>query len=288
MIYSMTAFARKENQSDIGYLTCEIRSINHRYLEVSLYLPEVLRALEMPMREYVRSHINRGKVECTLKYQLSHTSDHYFQLNKILVKELCVASETIAHLMRQPVVASSTDILRYPGVLEAKEIDTKVLQDAFMKLMEQTLKELIAVREREGNELNQLFLKRIAAIQDELEKVKNQLPGLAKTQREKLLKRFSEANLTLDPGRLEQEMLLFLQKIDVSEEIERTETHLNEMQRILHQGGVVGRRLDFLLQELNREANTLGSKSTDSIVTHAAVEMKVLIEQVREQVQNVE
>ncbi|HLB43630.1 MAG TPA: YicC/YloC family endoribonuclease [Gammaproteobacteria bacterium] len=289
MICSMTAFARSEIQGDWGGLICEIRSINHRYLEMVFYLPDMLRAFEMSMRESVRQFIKRGKIECSIRYQSNvNAAGSLFAINEILVQALCQASQQIASFLPTTASMSVTDILRFPGVLETKETDLTILQKQVFYLLEKTLNELLASREREGNELKQLFFKRMDLIQQELETVRQRLPQVIQEQQERLIKRFTDVKIELDPGRLEQEMVIFAQKIDVTEEIDRTETHIAEIRRILNQGGVVGRRLDFLLQELNRETNTLGSKSTDSMLMHAAVEMKVLIEQVREQVQNIE
>lgn len=289
MIHSMTAFARLQSQGDWGSLVCEMRSINHRYLEISLHLPDMLHVLEMPIRELIRKSIKRGKIECSIRYQLSaNIAGSLFTINTLLAQELCQASEQIASLLKEAAPIYPTDILRFPGVLETQETDIGILQDKIFPLIEKTVKELVAVRAREGEELKQTFLYRIDLMQQELSKIRDRLPQVAKDQHERLAKRFAEAKLELDPGRLEQEMVIFVQKIDIAEEIDRTETHITEIRRVLSQGGSVGRRLDFLLQELNREANTIGSKSVDSVLTHAAVEIKVLIEQIREQVQNVE
>jgi len=289
MIYSMTAFARTQNKSEHGSLVCEMRSINHRYLEISLHLPEVLRVLEMPIREHIRDVLKRGKIECLVRYQPGHAAENsLFTVNATLAHALCKASEQITAFMKESTPASSTDILRFPGVLETKEADLGMLQNDVMTLLGNTLDELVAARGREGEELKQTFLQRMDLIQVELAKVRERLPDVLTEQRERLLKRFSDVKIELDPNRLEQEMVMYAQKIDIAEEIDRTETHVTEIRRILKHGGLIGRRLDFLLQELNREANTTGSKSTDSVITHAAVEMKVLIEQVREQVQNIE
>jgi uncharacterized protein (TIGR00255 family) len=289
MIHSMTAFARAESQGEWGSLVCEMRSINHRYLEMSLHLPDMLRVLEMPLRERVRHVIKRGKIECAIRYQPSmKVEEELVSINTTLAQALCQASEKIASFLKTSAPVSSTDILRFPGVLETKETNVDVVQGQVVNLIDQALKELVTVRAREGEELKQLFLQRMDLIQKECAKVREHLPQVMIDQRERLYKRFAEAKIELDPGRLEQEMVMFAQKIDVAEEIDRTETHVSEVRRVLQVGGAVGRRLDFLLQELNREANTLGSKSVDSVLTHAAVEMKVLIEQVREQVQNIE
>jgi uncharacterized protein (TIGR00255 family) len=289
MIYSMTAFARVQNQGDWGSLVCELRSINHRYLEIGLYLPEPLRALETLIREQIRAAIKRGKIECTLRYQSSRASTgSMFNVNTTLVQELCYACESMLPFLQQAAPIQPADILRFPGVLETKEMDIEILKTQLTPLLQKTLDELLAARQREGKELQQLFLQRIDLMQQELAKIRQRLPSVLVEQRDKLIKRFTDAKLELDPTRLEQEMVIFAQRMDVAEEIDRTETHLNEFRRILKEGGLVGRRLDFLLQELNREANTLGSKSSDTVLTHAAVEMKVLIEQIREQVQNIE
>lgn len=288
MIHSMTAFAREQSQGPWGVLTCEIRSINHRYLEVSLHMSEALRIFEGQMRELIRKMVKRGKIECSLRYRPALESDTAFVVNKQLAKELAIASEEIKSLLTNPAPVSASDILRFPGVLESKEADQSTLQAEVMRLVEQTLTDLLVAREREGSELNKLFLERMDLMQSEMEKVRTRLPSVIKEAQERLNKRFVDAKVELDPARIEQEMVMFAQKIDIAEEIDRTETHIAEVRRVLKSGGAAGRRLDFLLQELNREANTMGSKSTDTIITHAAVEMKVLIEQVREQVQNVE
>lgn len=290
MIYSMTAFARHQAQGEWGSLTCEMRSINHRYLEISIHLPEVLRVLEMPLRELIRQQLKRGKIECAIRYQAQMVDggQPVVSVNSPLAQALCQACETISGFLPTAAPISPSDILRFPGVLETKEADIKQLQEQVFKLLNATLQELIQARGREGEELKLLFLQRMDLILSELVKVRGRLPQVMADQQERIRKRLQDAKLELDQSRLEQEMVYFAQKIDVAEEIDRTETHVGEVRRVLAEGGLAGRRLDFLLQELNREANTLGSKSVDPVLTHAAVEMKVLIEQVREQVQNIE
>lgn len=290
MIYSMTAFSRIQSQGEWGNLVCEMRSINHRYLEIGVHMPEALRVLEMPIREMIKQHLKRGKVECAIRYQQgSASSDHAsVSINATLAKELCLAAEKVAAFLKHAGPVSPSDILRFPGVMETKEADVKKLQEEVFLLLEKTIEDLLAARAREGEELKHLFLQRMDLIQQELVKVRGRLPQVIQEQQERLAKRLSDVKLELDNGRLEQEMVVYAQKIDVAEEIDRTETHVTEVRRVLKEGGLAGRRLDFLLQELNREANTLGSKSVDTVLTHAAVEMKVLIEQVREQVQNIE
>lgn len=289
MIYSMTAFTRVQSQNEWGNLVCEMRSINHRYSELSLHVPDALRVFEMPMRELIREHVKRGKVECVMRLQRNaEAAGGLFSVNTLLARELCRASESIAGMLQNAGAISPFDVLRFPGVLENQEADSKKLQEDVLALLNRAVADLLAARAREGEELSLLFLQRMDLILSELAKVRGRLPQVMVEQREKLLKRFADVKVELDPGRLEQEMVIFAQKMDVAEEVDRIETHVSEVRRVLKQGGLVGRRLDFLLQELNREANTLGSKSVDSVLIHAAVEMKVLIEQVREQVQNIE
>lgn len=289
MIHSMTAFAREQSQGNEGNFVCEVRSINHRYLEIGLHVPEMLRVLEMPIRECIRQFVKRGKIECTIRYQPNiKAAGSQFSMNAPLAKELCDAAMAIAFLLKNPAQPNPTDILRFPGILEPKETDIAVLQPKVLLILKKTLKDLVAARRREGEELKQLFLDRMDLMQKELKKVRERLPHVMLDAHTRLMKRFTDAKIELDPLRLEQEMVIYAQKIDITEELDRTETHILEIRRILKQDSLAGRRLDFLLQELNREANTLGSKSVDPVITHAAVEMKVLIEQVREQVQNVE
>lgn len=287
MIYSMTAFARMQSECIQGNLVCEIRSINHRYLEASVYLPDMLRSLEMNVRDNIRNQVKRGKIDCVIRYQ-ANAAYSEFSINEPLAREVCRVNERIAEFLTAAAPIQSNDILRFPGVLQTEETDVSQLQAEVIALVAKTLKELVTVRAREGGELKQLFIQRLDAIQQELVKVRERLPQVMVDQRERLLKRFMDAQIELDDTRLEQEMVMFAQRIDVAEEIDRTETHVAEIRRILQEGGTIGRRLDFLLQELNREANTMGSKSVDSVITHAAVEIKVLIEQIREQVQNIE
>jgi uncharacterized protein (TIGR00255 family) len=288
MIQSMTAFARVQSQTSAGQLVCELRSINHRYLEYTLRLPEMLHELEVLMRERIRHHIKRGKVECFLRYQPGEVSGVQININAKLAQALCEANETIARLLKNPALINPIDILRWPGILEMTEVDVEAIQKEVMTLLEKGLHDLVEARNREGEQLKKLFIQRLDAMHAELAKARQRLPDIMQSQRDRLITRFTEASLQLDAARLEQELVLFAQKIDVTEEIERLETHITEVHRVLKEGGAMGRRLDFLMQELNREANTLGAKSVDADTTRVAVELKVLIEQMREQVQNVE
>jgi len=289
MIYSMTAFARVQREDSWGNLTCEVRSINHRYLEIGLHLPEPLRVFDMAVRERIRQKIKRGKIECAVRLQRpADATGSMLEINESYAKELCAAAESISAYLQNPSPVNPADILRFSGVLEAREMNFEQLEGELFLLIDQAIDELVSARAREGDELKSLFLQRMDAMQQEIAKVRQVLPNIMTAQREKILRRFNDIKLELDQTRLEQEMVMFAQKIDVAEELERTETHISEVRRVLKQGGPIGRRMDFLLQELNREANTLGSKSTDTVTTHTAIEMKVLIEQVREQVQNIE
>lgn len=288
MIQSMTAFARTQGQGEWGTAVCEIRSINHRYIEMVVRLPEPLHELETAMRERIRNYIKRGKIECYLRYQPGDVLGTEITINSHFAEQLCKANETIAKFLKNPAPLNTMDILRWPGVLQIAEVDLEVIEDKVLQLLEKALEELVKARQREGQELKQLFLQRLDSMKIETAKVRQHIPEILERQRERLMQRFTDAKVEFDSGRLEQELVLFAQKIDVSEELERIDTHISEVRRTLKQGDVVGRRLDFLMQELNREANTLGSKSTDSDTTRASVELKVLIEQMREQVQNVE
>lgn len=288
MIQSMTAFARTQGQGPWGSAVCELRSINHRYLELVVRLPENLHELEPAIRECLRRYIKRGKIECHIRYQPGDVSGNAITINEKLAEQLCKANETIATFLKNPGPINTAEILQWPGILQMAEVDLELIQDAILKLIEKALQELVKARVREGEELKLLFLQRLEAMKVEIAKVRQRLPEILKEQRERLIKRFSDAQIELDTSRLEQEMVMFAQKTDVMEELDRIDAHISEVRRVLKQGEVVGRRLDFLMQELHREANTLGAKSVHVDTTRASVELKVLIEQVREQVQNIE
>ncbi len=288
MIQSMTAFARVQGQGKWGSAVCEVRSINHRYLEISVRLPESLHELEMLTRERIRHHIKRGKIEFYLRYQPGDHIGSEIVINEALAAQLCHATQKISNFISDTASVNAMDILQWPGVVQIPEVDFEILEDEILELLEDALKKLVEVRAREGEELKNIFLQRVEAMREELKKVRKHIPVILSEQRERLMSRFKDLKMELDVTRLEQEMILFTQKFDVTEEIDRLETHITEVGRILKQGGVVGRRLDFLMQELNREANTLGAKSINVETTRVSVELKVLIEQMREQVQNVE
>jgi uncharacterized protein (TIGR00255 family) len=284
----MTGFARAQGQGNWGSATFEVRSINHRYLEMSIHLPDTLRELESALRDLIRDNIKRGKIECYIRYQPGEAKCAEMKLNHSLAKQLCQVNDEIAGLLKNSGTINTMDIVRWPGILQIEELDFEVIEDAMIKLMQKALQDLSAMRAREGDELRKIFFQRLDAMEVEVAKAKARIPDILNSQREKLMARFADAKVELDPVRLEQEMVLFTQRIDVTEEIERLATHISETRRLLKQGGMIGRRLDFLMQELHREANTLGSKSAHLDTTRASVELKVLIEQMREQVQNVE
>jgi len=288
MIQSMTAFARTQSQGEWGSAVCELRSINHRYLELSVRMPDALQALEAQMRERIRHHIRRGKIECTIRFQPGDVTGPAITINHHLAEELCKATDVIAKMLTHAAPINPMDVLRWPQILQMAEVDVETIQEEIITLLDKGLQDLVAARMREGEELKQLFLPRLDGMKAELAKVRHRLPEIHHQQRARLVARFNDAKIELDSNRFEQEVVLFAQKMDVTEELERLGAHISEVRRILKHGGVAGRRLDFLMQELNREANTLGAKSVDVDTTRASVELKVLIEQIREQVQNVE
>ena len=288
MARSMTAFARQELVKDWGTLTLELRSVNHRYLDVSLRLPEDFRNLESKIREKVTEKLGRGKVDVSLRFSRSDTDSGEIIIDKELIKQLSNASREIDHILYNADSVSSFDILRWPGVIKTPELDSDELTAALFELLDVTLDELLEGREREGEKLSALIQQRCNSISEVIVNVKKRLPEIMQIWREKLVKRIQEASVEVDENRLEQELVIIAQKTDVDEELDRLVTHVAEVERVLKDKKPIGRRLDFLMQELNREANTLGSKSIDTETTKASVDLKVLIEQMREQIQNIE
>ncbi|MFG0380208.1 YicC/YloC family endoribonuclease [Pseudomonas sp. zbq_18] len=287
MVHSMTAFARVEGAGANGTLSWELRSVNHRYLEPHLRLPEAFRDLEGAVREGLRQGLSRGKVECTLRFN-EESGGKSLQVDSDRASQLIAAAEQVAALIQQPAPLNPLEVLAWPGVLVADAADPQALNAAALTLFEQALTELKNGRAREGAELAKLLNERLDGIQDEVAALRVLIPEMLANQRQKIETRFAEMRAELDPQRLEQELVLLAQKSDVAEELDRLSTHVTEVRRVLKAGGAAGRRLDFLMQELNREANTLGSKAFDPRSTQAAVNLKVLIEQMREQVQNIE
>ncbi len=287
MIRSMTAFARAEWHGELGSLDMELRSVNHRYLEMSIRLPDELRFLEMAVREQIGARLGRGKVECRLNYRPS-AAQAELVINEELARQVAHASRAIDAMLYNPSAVNSMDILRWPDVLQPPKLETEPLKKQVLALLEQVLNEFTATRGREGEQLKTLIEQRCGAIEKVVAELQQHLPEVTARWRERLQERLAGIKEELDPDRLEQEIVLFAQKIDVSEELDRLNAHVKEVRHVLEQDKPVGRRLDFLMQELNREANTLASKSADARTTRAAVELKVLIEQMREQVQNIE
>ena len=288
MIRSMTAFSRQEASSEVGDLVLEIRTVNHRYLDISLRLPEELRNLEPVLREQIAARLGRGKLECNLRYSSPELADSELPVDDERIKRIAHACRHIDSYLYSPAPISSLDVLRMPGVIQSKPVDLEQLKNAVTQLLGHALDDLIAAREREGQKLAQVIRERCDSMDEIVATVKQQLPDILQLWRQKLLERINEAKVELDQDRLEQEMVYIAQKTDVAEEIDRLSMHVEEVKRVLEADKPVGRRLDFLMQELNREANTLGSKSIHTDTTRASVDLKVFIEQMREQVQNIE
>lgn len=269
-------------------MTWEIRSVNHRYLETSVRLPESFRALENSVRETVRKRLNRGKVECQLRFQSEGKVSTTLHLNRDLIQKLIEANIEIEKIAGGSTKLGSMEVLRWPGVIQDQDFDTSTVEKQAMELFSDALDDLIATREREGSELKGFLETRIQSIREIVASVRVKMPDILVKQKQALLDRVHDLNAELEPARLEQEVSLLAQKADVEEELDRLNSHLNEVERVINIAGQKGRRLDFLMQELNREANTLSSKSIVVETTLSAVELKVLIEQMREQIQNVE
>jgi len=289
MTSSMTAFSRMSFKGDEGELAWEMRSVNNRYLEVMVRLPEELRGLDPLVRERVNRKLGRGKVDCTLRFSPSGNSAAGVRINDRLARGIIEAASSIGHILHDASSPRAMDVLRWPGVLEFEEKDLTPVESQAAELLDKVIDGLIESRKREGERLAELIMQRTAAMREEVAKVKVHMPRVMNGLRERLRARLDEViSEELDPGRLEQEMALLTQKLDVDEEMDRLQTHLDEVDSVFQRKEPIGRRLDFLMQELNREANTLASKSNDVDVTRSGVELKVLIEQMREQVQNIE
>ncbi|WP_417564883.1 YicC/YloC family endoribonuclease [Marinobacter sp.] len=288
MIRSMTAFARKDIQGDWGTLTCEIRTVNHRYLEPSFRLPEAFRELESRFREELRKQLKRGKVDVSMRLQSADNVTQSFEISEEMAQAVNEAANHVNRMLDNPAHINALDILRWPGVLSVPEQDYGPAKEAAARLFEQTVAELASVREREGERLRPLFEDRLKTMAELVSEVRTRMPALLDAQEKTLRERFEKAKVELDPDRVAQEMVMLAQKSDVAEELDRLDAHVGEVADTLKIEDAIGRRLDFLMQELNREANTLSSKSIDAGVTRIAVDLKVLIEQMREQVQNLE
>jgi uncharacterized protein (TIGR00255 family) len=288
MISSMTAFARNDYRGDLGEISLEIRSVNHRYLEMFLRLPEELRVLETQVRERISARLGRGKLDLLLKFNPGEMAEAGLRVDRRMVEQLVKADAEVASILHVDSYLKPMDLLRWPGVLQEEEQDFTPVKKRVMELLETTLDSLVENRRREGSRLAEMVLQRCHAMQEQVKRVRVLMPEVLQGVRTRIRERLQEVMESLDETRLEQEMALLSQRLDVEEEMDRLEAHLEEVERVLESDEPVGRRLDFLMQELNREANTLSSKSNSVEMTRQAVEMKVLIEQMREQIQNIE
>jgi uncharacterized protein (TIGR00255 family) len=288
MMLSMTAFSRQQADKEWGSLIWELRSVNHRYLETSVRLPESFRGLENVIRDTIRKKLNRGKIECQLRFQVVEASQSDLQLNKELIAKLVRANDEINQIADLDNQLTSAEILRWPGVVADQDVDADTIEREAIDLFTAALDDLVSSRVREGEALKGMLNQRVVSIREIVASIRQKIPEIICGQRKNLLEKLEELKAELEPTRLEQEITILAQKADVDEELDRMDSHLKEVERIIESNGQKGRRLDFLMQELNREANTLSSKSIVVGTTLGAVELKVLIEQMREQIQNVE
>ncbi len=288
MIYSMTAYARKEAKGDWGSAVWEIRSVNQRYLETYFRLPEQFRGLEPILRERFRKKLARGKVECALRFEANPAAKGELTINETLAEQVVKAAEQVMHMTGERSRINPFQVMQWPGVMETPEQDMDAVNKDLLSAFDAAIDEFIEARGREGENMKALIDQRLSAISEEVTKVRARMPEILEWQRERLFTKFEEAKVELDPSRVEQELILLAQKSDVAEELDRLDSHVKETTNILKKGGAVGRRLDFMMQEFNRESNTLASKSISTDITASGVELKVLIEQMREQIQNIE
>lgn len=288
MTRSMTAFARHEAQTELGTLSWEIRSVNHRYLELGFRLEESFRPLEMAMRKRISDTLSRGKVEVALRYKAPEQQQDDIQINEPLARKVIDQYQQLAGISQNPAALDLMKVLQWPGVIQTESLDQQALSQRVMQTLDKALRDLLATREREGQALQAMIEQRCAQINAIADQVRKVMPDILENQRQKLRERVEDMQVNLEPERLEQEMVLLAQKSDVAEELDRLQSHVKEVEHVLQRDEPIGRRLDFLMQELNREANTLGSKSIDTGTTRFSVDLKVLIEQMREQIQNIE
>lgn len=286
MISSMTAFGRQEASGDWGHAVWEIKTVNHRYLEMTIRLPDDLRVLENKIREQISAKLKRGKADCVLRYEASSGNGSEISINADLANKLISAAESLQ--VSTPVPINPVDILRWPGVINKETLDPETIGGPLLELLDKTLDSLTETRDREGEKIYQMLIQRCEAANAHVQQIRVALPEILDSIRQRFMSRVQESAMEIDPDRLEQEMLFLAQKMDVAEELDRLEAHLEEVKRVMQDMRPVGRRLDFLMQEMNREANTIGSKAASIIVGNASVELKVLIEQMREQIQNIE
>ena len=284
---SMTAFARTTQDFDWGDVSCELRSVNHRFLEINFRMPETLRVMEFALREELRKKLTRGKVDCTLQVAYKERFCP-IELNVELAEKYIRTAENLASKMTAPAPISALEIMRWPGIIKESKFNDSALETSIKEIFQVTCTKLVTCRQREGDELSNLISQKLIGISGQVALVRKAIPEIMTRQRKRLNDRLLEYTNGLDNSRVEQEMVLIISRSDVEEELDRLETHVTETRRVLATNIPMGRRLDFLMQELNREANTLGSKSLSDITTQASIELKVLIEQIREQIQNIE
>jgi uncharacterized protein (TIGR00255 family) len=287
MIQSMTGYARYEHKADWGTATWEIRSVNQRYLETYFRLPDAFRTLENNLREQFRKKLQRGKVECKLYLHMDEARQTELSINKDLAKSVIAGAKWISQHSAAAQL-NPIDVLKWPGVVNADEQDMDEVQKELLGALEKATADFIDNRKSEGSAIDRMLQERLDGVSTQVSFVRERMPEVMQWQRDRLQTRFEEAKVELDPQRIEQEMVMLAQKVDVAEELDRLDAHVEEARKILKKGGPCGRRLDFMMQEFNREANTLASKSINADITAAAVELKVLIEQMREQIQNIE
>ncbi len=288
MIYSMTGYGALSQELAQGTLNLELKTVNSRYLDIQFRIVDELRGLEPSLRELIGARLARGKVDCRLGFSAAVSAESLAHLHSGLLKQLLVLDKTVREYAPQATPLSVAEILRWPGLIATEEISKEALKESVLALLTRALDDLSATRSREGAKLKDIILDRASQIETLVARIKPKTALIVANLQEKLRQRLKEAEVASDDDRVRQEIVLFAQKIDVDEELARMVTHLSEVKRVLGKSGGAGKRLDFLMQELNREANTLGSKSVDAEMSQASMEMKVLIDQMREQIQNIE
>ncbi|KEY91306.1 hypothetical protein CF67_25029 [Candidatus Photodesmus blepharus] len=288
MIYSMTACAYKKIKGNWGTATWEIRSVNQRYLEIRFRIPEEFHNLEPSLRQRFRRNLARGKIECSLHFEVDPALKEKFTINELLAKQVINTANQVMKLSGKKVRLDPFQVLNWPGVIEIPKRNMDDMNQELLNTFDDLLNEFIQTRAQEGNNIEVLIKQRLIAITEQLFKIRTCMPKILEWQRKRLLNKFQEVEIELESTRAEQELLLLAQKSDVSEELDRLDFHVEETNNIIKKGGVVGRRLDFMMQEFNRESNTLASKSISTDVTSSSITLKVLIEQIREQIQNIE
>ena len=284
MTKSMTAFARSES----GHISWEIRSVNHRYLEVGIKVPDAFRSLEIGLRNKLKARLNRGKIDCQLRIGHSQASEASLSIDEKLLEDLTGALATIIPKLETVAPVNPLEVLKWPGLLSEPTEDEESIKRAVVELFDIALAQLIEMRSSEGAELRKIILEKLADLRSIVEQAATEAPIISARQRDKMISKLNDLKIEADPGRIEQELVIMAQKSDVAEELDRLNTHIEEVSATLDSTEAVGRRLDFLMQELNREANTLSSKAVATNTTIQAVELKVAIEQMREQIQNIE